>query len=790
MSPQELLGKHGIELPFYKPDRYYTTCPQCSHSRSQAHQNNKVLGVTIEADGSVRWGCNHCGWTGAEKGNGGHRDELKAYVYRDVAGVVRFRKVRNQPGKTPRFWLERSDGNGGWRTGTKDVDTKIVYRADEVARAIAEGRVVACVEGEKDVDSLWAIGIAATCNAHGASEPGKKPKWTKAHSEQLVGADIIVFNDNDAAGYEHADTCCKLSLGIARRVRRLDLAPHWPAMPKGGDVSDWLAQGHGRDELDALIATAIDYFSEKTRITREAGAALLDDVRAFLLRFIAYPSEHAKVAHVLWIAHGHLMDAWESTPRIAFLSPEPASGKTRSMEVTELLVPDPVAAVNVTPAYLFRKVGGEDGPPTILFDEIDAVFGPKAKENEELRALLNSGHRRGAVAGRCVVRGRIVATEEISSYAAVALAGLGWLPDTILSRSIVIRMRRRAPDEVVESFRRRVHAPAGEALRRRLTDWAAVIRAEATEARPRMPDGVEDRNADIWEPLLAVADIAGGDWPTLARQAATALVAAAREIEPSLNIRLLADLQTIFGDREQLTTKTILAELCAIEDSPWSDLKGKPITDNQLARRLRQYGVKSKVIRVGDSTPRGYTRDDLRDVWRRYLPSPPDKPATDATAATSQAFQRDSVAAQEFEDAMDVFEAQQGGDGDVAPVAGCCGSSDARNHNGMGVVAHVAAVAPSPGNGREPGRVADDRGLSRYEIRELANWYIEEADRSRVGSDLDREALDGALQVALDGALRQRLAERGVFPEFIAVEFERVMQVVFPGSQAMEEPKP
>ena len=114
----------------------------------------------------------------------------------------------------------------------------------------------------------------------------------------------------------------------------------------------------------------------------------------------------------------------KSTPRIAFLSPEPASGKTRSMEVSELLVPDPVAAVNVTPAYLFRKCGSEDGPPTILFDEIDTVFGAKARENEELRALLNSGHRRGATAGRCVVRGKNIETEEISSYAAVALAGL------------------------------------------------------------------------------------------------------------------------------------------------------------------------------------------------------------------------------------------------------------------------------------------------------------------------------------------------------------------------------
>jgi hypothetical protein len=339
------------------------------------------------------------------------------------------------------------------------------------------------------------------------------------------------------------------------------------------------------------------------------------------------------------------MGAWESTPRIAFLSPEPGSGKTRAMEVTELLVPNPVAAVNVTPAYLFRKVGSEDGPPTILFDEIDTVFGPKAREHEELRALLNSGHRRGAVAGRCVVRGKIVETEEIPSFAAVALAGLGWLPDTILSRSVIVRMRRRAPDETVEAFRRRTQAPIGEALRRRLAAWAEAVLQEATEARPEMPAGVEDRDADVWEALLGVADLAGGDWPKLARRAATELVKAVREIEPSLNIRLLADLRTIFESEEHkdaghLSTKTILAHLCLLENAPWNDLKGKPITDNQLARRLKEYGVKPKTLRLEHNVfAKGYAREDLHDVWRRYLPPLSEEPVTGVTDVTTQSFQ-------------------------------------------------------------------------------------------------------------------------------------------------------
>ena len=158
-----------------------------------------------------------------------------------------------------------------------------------------------------------------------------------------------------------------------------------------------------------------------------SGERMMARVSAFLCRFVSYPSEHAQVAHALWCVHAHLMDRWESTPRLAFLSAEPASGKTRALEITELLVPNPVTAVNVSPAYLFRKIGSEEGV-TLLYDEIDTVFGPKARDNEELRGLLNAGHRKGAVAGRCVVRGKNIETEEIPAYAAVAMAGLGWLP--------------------------------------------------------------------------------------------------------------------------------------------------------------------------------------------------------------------------------------------------------------------------------------------------------------------------------------------------------------------------
>lgn len=364
------------------------------------------------------------------------------------------------------------------------------------------------------------------------------------------------------------------------------------------------------------------------------GAKILDQVHEFIGRFVAYPSEPAHDAHTLWIAHTHAMDAWESTPRLAFLSPEPGSGKTRALEVSEPLVPRPVEAVNVSPAYLFRKVADADGRPTILFDEIDTVFGPKAKDNEEIRGLLNAGHRKGAVAGRCVVVGKQVKTEEIPAYCAVALAGLGGLPDTVLTRSVVLRMRRRAPDEEVEAWRRRIHAREGEEIRDQLAIWTAHALGKVIDQWPAMPDGVTDRDADVWEALLAVADVAGGTWPVRARAAAVALVTEAKESTPSLGLRLLADLRDLFGDADKVPTDTLLRKLNAIDEAPWGDMRGKPLSDLGLAKRLKGYGIKPKLVRIGESVSRGYARQDFHDAWKRYLRPLTAKPVTPVTHAT------------------------------------------------------------------------------------------------------------------------------------------------------------
>ncbi|WP_033321229.1 DUF3631 domain-containing protein [Streptomyces yerevanensis] len=382
------------------------------------------------------------------------------------------------------------------------------------------------------------------------------------------------------------------------------------------------------------------------------GAALLDEVEAFHRRFNVFPTESAYVAVTLWDAHAHLIDAFDGTARLAFLSPEPGSGKSRALEIVETLTPNAAITVNASANALFRLVEATEGTPTLLFDEIDTVFGPKAGDNEPVRGFLNSGYRRGGQALRCVGDGSNQNAGWFSSFCAVAMAGLGSLPDTILTRSVIIRMRKRAPNEKVEPYRRRSHEKQGHALRDRLAKWADTIRDAIAEAWPVMPEGVSDRPADVWEPLLAVADAAGGHWPERARAACVDLVHAAQDDdEASLGIRLLTDLRDkVFCGADRMPTAVILECLLGMDDAPWGDLDDKPINSRTLAKLLGQYvtsankPIRPRGIRTSSGTPKGYYAEDLQDAWARYCPPPPGESATAATSATPQVSGGESVA--------------------------------------------------------------------------------------------------------------------------------------------------
>jgi Protein of unknown function (DUF3631) len=354
-----------------------------------------------------------------------------------------------------------------------------------------------------------------------------------------------------------------------------------------------------------------------------SGAGLLEELHAALTRYVIFPSPHAADAVTLWVAASHAQPAWEHAPRLAVVSPLKRCGKSRLLDVVAETCYGPLITVNATIAAVVRSIGQD--PPTLLVDEADTLWGSKkqADSNEDLRGLLNAGHQRNRPMLRWDVTSRTL--DQLDTFAMALLAAIGELPDTIMDRAVVIRMRRRAPGEHVDPYRTRRDAPPLNQLRDHLTAWARQQLGELQHATPMMP--LEDRAADTWKPLVAIADLAGGDWPTRARTAAATMTAAEaqQEEDTSASVRLLADLREVFGAAEALYTTTILEALHKLEDAPWPNWYGHPLSTRDLAKLLRPYDIRSKSVREHGTGPslKGYARADLHDAWQRYAPPTP-----------------------------------------------------------------------------------------------------------------------------------------------------------------------
>ena len=349
------------------------------------------------------------------------------------------------------------------------------------------------------------------------------------------------------------------------------------------------------------------------------GAAVLGAIWAFVRRYVALSDEQADLV-ALWVLHTHAIDAADTTPYLDIKSAEKRSGKTRLLEVLALLTARPWLTGRVTSAVLVRKVAAE--VPTLLLDESDAAFKGDREYAETLRGVLNAGFRRGGVASLCVSRGKDFDYADFAVFGPKAIAGIGRLPDTVADRAIPIELRRRRPSETVERFRIRKAGPNAVPIYDAVRAWAEANLDTLARAEPELPDELDDRAQDIVEPLLAIADRAGGEWPERARRAAVALLTGEeREDGESLGVRLLRDVQTVFDERraDRLSTGELLDSLTGMAEAPWGSLRGEALDARGLARLLRPYGVKPEQLRVGETKVRGYRRAAFEDAWERYL---------------------------------------------------------------------------------------------------------------------------------------------------------------------------
>ncbi len=399
------------------------------------------------------------------------------------------------------------------------------------------------------------------------------------------------------------------------------------------------------------------------------GAQLLDELYAFVRRFVILSDAQA-VAIVLWVIHTHAFEIADSTPYLAINSAEKRCGKTRLLEVLETLVARAWLTGRTTGAALIRKVSSDRA--TLLLDESDAAFNGEKTYAEALRGTLNSGHRRGGSATLNIPRGDGWEAMAFDVFSPKAIAGIGKLPDTIVDRSIAITLRRRNTAEPVQRFRHRKIVHEADELAQKAAAWALANLDPLRDAEPELPEELDDRAQDGWEPLLAIADQASGSWRERARASALVLSGNRAEEDDSIGVQLLRDIKRVFNDRaaDRLHTEDLLRGLHAIVESPWATWRnGSAIGARPLATRLREYGIRSKQVKIGDTNRHGYLLADFEDAFSRYLGKSEARNATDATIQSYQVFTAQSDPLPEVAGSVSELTENAYKQREVAPVA-------------------------------------------------------------------------------------------------------------------------
>jgi putative DNA primase/helicase len=343
--------------------------------------------------------------------------------------------------------------------------------------------------------------------------------------------------------------------GVVKADKNRDELPHWSAEPSSVPVE---------------------------------GAALLDAMKQTFRRYIVLP-KGADNALALWTLHAWTFDAGDISPFMVLVSPTKRCGKTNTLILLLYLTPRSELASNISPSAVFRYV--EDKRPTMLFDEGDTFL----VSNEEMRGILNSGHTR---AGAYVIRNVEVngehAPRRFSTWAPKAIATIRKLADTLEDRSIIVQLQRRPRTANVARLRHRDTAEF-KALRSKAARWAKDNFAKLGDADPTVPDTLNDRAADNWRSLLAIADLAGGEWPERARE--TACLLSGDGQDSAANVRLLADIHDAFGVELEIRSAELALRLASDPENPWAEWnRGKPITQRQLARLLSPFGITSEEV--------------------------------------------------------------------------------------------------------------------------------------------------------------------------------------------------
>jgi hypothetical protein len=534
------------------------------------------------------------------------------YSYEDENGKLRYQQVRLEPKD---FRFRRPDGHGGWIWNLQGV-SKILYRL----RELIDAEEVFIAEGERDVETLLRLGFVATCNAGGAG------KWEEKYSQFFKDKKVVVLQDDDEVGRKHAQAVAVSTAQYASLVKLL------PPFDDAKDVSEWAEKGGTTKQLKELVKNTKPFELHEPLASTPVDDSTLapDDWRATLLRggwtvrlpeglfldYLVLPNGIALVAS-LWTIGTHLFEIFDCFPYLTVTSPTKRCGKTRFAEILELLCARALMSINVSEAALFRSI--ENEKPTVIIDEAEALRNKDSERAQYLLPILNAGFAQGKYVLRCVGKGFDV--KKFAVYCPKAVLAIGSLPTTLMDRSVVISMRRHLNTEHVARFRRRQASQHAAGIFNTIATWADKNKEQVAKAYlTQNLDFLKDREADLWEPLFAIASVAVPERLNELKQIATRLAneKAKSDVDESAGVKLLADLRDIFANNRKLgfPTEQLIFKLKALPESRWEEL-----TPIKLARLLRPYGISPRQLWTGETSVRGYDVDAFETVFDRYVPT-------------------------------------------------------------------------------------------------------------------------------------------------------------------------
>jgi hypothetical protein len=409
---------------------------------------------------------------------------------------------------------------------------------------------------------------------------------------------------------------------IDAEIKRLAALPEGVFESSRKAALDRLPEGWRGSVLDRLvraerskIAKAGNDFLPHWKVEASPGpvdgAALLDALRKHFSRYVVLPP-HADVVLALWTLHTWVFDCFDITPYLAITSPTRRCGKTLLMTMLYWLCCRAKKNDSMSKAAIYRSVDRDK--PTLCLDEVAWVVDLR----DERQNILCGGFERLGHAEVCEGEGADIAPRLYSTFSPKCFGLIGKLTATLMDRAIEIAMQRKL-NEKVERLRRRDNDDHTK-FRRQSLRWAQDNREVLATMAPKAPEGLNDRAIDIWEPLLAIAEHVSGDWPKLASDAAVALSGGEAASEER-SVELLVDMKAAFEatERDELTTKALVAALCADEERPWATYnKGKPISDRQVAKLLKQFAIISETIHPpGERHAKGYKKVGCLDAFER-----------------------------------------------------------------------------------------------------------------------------------------------------------------------------